>query len=126
MIILIYFLLPSIHRNSSMLANASSASSVRLTACFICGLDFALSELTAHEKECLENIKTNDTQFTRQSGDDDSSENSFPASYNNHHNLSTSTHSSTSSAGGESSGDSKKYSRYEMRIPRENIFFALI
>ena len=92
-----------------MLANAPSTSSIRLTACFICGLDFALSELTAHEKECLENIKTNDTQYTRQNGeDDDSSENSFPASYNNHHNLST---SSSSSAGGESSGE-RKYSRY--------------
>ena len=72
-------------------------------------MDFALSELTAHEKECLENIKTNGTQYTRQNGeDDDSSENSFPASYNNHHNLST---SSSSSAGGESSGE-RKYSRY--------------
>jgi len=81
----------------------TTAKPAKTSACFICNQDFPLSELTAHEKSCLDNIKENDTQYTRQSGDD-SSDHSFPATYNSS-NLST--HSSSS---GESSSE-KKYSR---------------
>jgi len=41
--------------------------------CFICGNEFAHSELTAHEKICFDTIQSNDTQYTRQNTDDLSS-----------------------------------------------------
>ncbi|XP_066916932.1 zinc finger protein 474-like isoform X2 [Clytia hemisphaerica] len=88
-------------RNTSMLAK--SASTTKLSACFICGQEIPLSELTTHEKACLDTIKANDTQYTRQSGDDGSSDHSFPTAYSN-----LSTHSSSS---GDSAGTEKKYSQ---------------
>lgn len=81
----------------------TTPTSTKSSACFICGQEFPFSELTTHEKTCLETIKTNDVSYTRQITDDSSS-GSFPLAYTS--NLSTRTSSS-----GSGDTNEKKYSR---------------
>ena len=84
----------------------SKVSASKTTACFICGQEFPLADLTAHEKACLDYIKTNDednTQYTRQKSNDNSSNSSFPSTYN------SSNLSNHSSSSGETTD--KKHSR---------------
>lgn len=42
----------------------------KASSCFICGQQFSFSELNDHERLCLENIKANDVQYTRQQNEE--------------------------------------------------------
>ena len=43
----------------------------KVSSCFICGQQFDFNLLNDHEKTCLENIKSNDVQYTRQNTNDE-------------------------------------------------------
>ena len=85
---------------------SSLPSMAKMAPCFICSEEFLHSELTNHEKTCLENIQSNSSQLTRQSSDFSSPRPSF---YESSTLLNSSAHSSNSESSAESCD--KKFSR---------------
>ena len=85
---------------------SSLPSMAKMAPCFICSEEFLHSELTKHEKTCLENIQSNNSQFTRQSSDLSSPRSSF---YESSILSNSSAHSSNSGSSAESCD--KKISR---------------
>ena len=85
---------------------SSLPSMAKMAPCFICSEEFSHSELTKHEKTCLENIQGNNSQFTRQSSDLPSPRSLF---YESSVLSNSSAHSSNSGSSAESCD--KKFSR---------------